>query len=175
MHFWRSEISSVALPKASWPLVGLGIVLAAEIAAVLSLAFVPILFPFSFNKGNLILFLVSVPLAGLLVGLPAWWRFVARQRQTRLRRGIFLGMLSGLVAHPFVWICCMLLSSLLGMDFLVVDDPLLKLLLIVPFSLMSLASAGWITAIVGGIAGGLLVLLTRRLRRRDESVSVSNG
>ena len=77
MGFWQSKVLSLALPKVMWLLMSLGIVLAAEIAAALSLAFLQIVYPsFSFNGGSLILFLVSVPLVVLLVGLPAWWLFV---------------------------------------------------------------------------------------------------
>jgi hypothetical protein len=85
--FWQSEVGSVA-PKAIWLLMTLGIVLAAEIAAALSLVFLAVVTnvaPFSFNGyGNpplvlgVIFFLVVVPVVGLLVGLPTWWRFVLR-------------------------------------------------------------------------------------------------
>ena len=199
MGFWQSEVLSVA-PKAVWLLMSLGIVLAAEIAAALSLVFLTIVFPLSFNgNGNLLLFLglifflVVVPFAGLLVGLPTWWLFVARPRQLTLRRGIFLGMLSGIVAHPLVWICCWLLLSLLGVINLTLhlianlplvlpfDFPLvlLDLPLVLPFSVLSLILAGWITAAVGGIAGGLLVhlqaVLVRRMRQQDGIVPLPNG
>lgn len=114
MGFWQSEVWSVA-PMAIWLLMSLGSVLAAEIAAALSLVFLTIVTPLSFNgDGNgklpllllgVIFFLVVVPFVGLLVGLPTWWRFVARPRHLTRRHGVFLGMLCGLVAHPLVWIC----------------------------------------------------------------------
>jgi hypothetical protein len=102
-------------------------------------------------------------------------------------------MLSGVVAHPLVWICCWLLLSLLGVINLTLhlianlplvlpfDFPLvlLDLPLVLPFSVLSLILAGWITAAVGGIAGGLLVhlqaVLVRRMRQQDGIVSLPNG
>jgi hypothetical protein len=169
--FWHSEVWSVA-PKAIWLWMSLGIVLAAEIAAALSLVFLTNVVPLSYNgngNGNppllffgVIFFVVVVPFVGLLVGLPTWWRFVARPRRLTLWRGIVLGMLSGIVAHPLVWIG---LLPALGFG----------LLLVLPVSVLSLIYVGWITAAVGGIAGGLLVhlqgVLMRRLRLQNGTVS----
>ena len=49
----------------------------------------------------------------------------------------------------------------------------------IPFSYLSLCIVGWITATVGGIAGGLLVylqiVLTRRVPQRDDNVSLPKG
>lgn len=171
MGFWQADVWSVA-PTAIWLLMSLGIVFAAEIAAALSLLFLTIVTPLSFN-GNpplvllgLIFFLVVVPVVGLLVGLPTWWRFVARPRRFIRRRGVFLGMLCGLVAHPLVWICML---PALGFSFL----------LVLPVSILSLVYVGWITAAVGGIAGGVLMhlqgVLTRRQRQQDGPVPQPNG
>jgi len=147
------------------------IALAAEIAAALTLAFVHIAFPLTFN-GNVSLFLVCAPIAGLLVGLPIWWRFVAKPRHATIGRGIFLGILSGIIAHPLAWLCFMLLSSLLGVDFFprqpLPDLPSL-LQAIIPFSLFSLVYVGWIAVAVGGIAGGLIIALMRRVNQQDDS------
>ena len=44
MGFWQSDVLSVA-PKAIWLLMSLGIVLAADIAAALSLAFASLILP----------------------------------------------------------------------------------------------------------------------------------
>jgi hypothetical protein len=169
--FWQTEVLSVA-PKGIWLLMSLGIVLAAEVAAALSLVFLTIVLPLSYSGNSplvllgLIFFLVVVPFVGLLAGLPIWWRFVARPRHITRRRGVFLGMLGGIVAHPLMWICIL---PPLGFD----------LLLVLPFSLLSLIYVGWITAAVGGIAGGLLLhlqgVLMRRMRPQDGPVSLPNG
>jgi hypothetical protein len=75
-------------------------------------------------------------------------------------------MLSGIVAHPLV-----LIGILPSLGF--------GLLLVLPLPALSLIYVGWITAAVGGIAGGLLVhlqvLLMRRMRQQDGTVSPSNG
>jgi hypothetical protein len=185
-----------AAPKAIWLLMSLGIVLAAEIAAALSLVFVTIVLPLSYSgPGNQLLlpgvlfFLVVVPFAGLLVGLPTWWLFVAKPRHLTLRRGIVLGMLSGLVAHPLVWIGLLLILALVEVinltpDFmssllLLLPGLMSSLVLLLPFSLLSLILVGWITAAVGGIAGGLLVhlqaVLMRRMRQHDGGVTLPHG
>src|SRR5260221_2790176 len=190
MRFWLAEVLSVA-PKAIWLLMSLGIVLAAEIAAALSLVFLTIVLPLSFNgNGNLLLFLglifflVVVPIAGLLVGLPTWWLFVARPGHITLRRGIFLGMLSGIVAHPLVWICCLLiLPDVVNLTPHLVSNPPLvlppNLVLVLPFSVLSLILVGWITTRVCGITWCLLVhlqvVLMRRIRQQDGIVSPPNG
>lgn len=192
MEFWQSEVLSVA-PKAIWLLMSLGIVLAADIAAALSLVFVAMVLPLSFNGPEILLivlglifFLAVVPVAGLLVGLPMWWLFVARPRRMTRRRGMLLGVLSGLVTHPLVWIGCLLLLSLLNVVNLLPEltstSPLglpvdLPLVLVLPLSVLSLILVGWITAAVGGIAGGLLVhlqlALMRRMRKRQQDGIVS--
>lgn len=175
MGFWQSDVWPVA-PPAIWLLMSIGSVLAAEIAAALSLVFLTIVTPLSFNGngyGNppllllgVMLFLVVVPFVGLLVGLPTWWRFVARPGHLTRRRGVLLGMLCGIVAHPLVWIC---LLPALGFG------PILVL----PVTVLSLIYVGWITAAVGGIAGGVLVhlqaVLTRRMCQQDGQVPQPNG
>lgn len=195
MGFWQSEVMSVA-PKAVWLVTSLGIVLAADVAAALSLAFASLILPpLSFSgSGTLLLilgvifFLVVVPVAGLLVGLPAWWLFVARPRQFTRWRGIVLGMISGIVAHPLVWIGAVFELTLVELSNLTsapppnlppsppqVFVPPISLFLVLPLSLISLIVVGWITVAVGGIAGGLLVhgqgVLMRRLRPQVGNVS----
>jgi hypothetical protein len=199
MGFWQSDVLSVA-PRSVWLVTSLGIVLAADIAAALSLAFASLIFPpLSFaGSGTLLLvlgvifFLVVVPVAGLLVGLPTWWLFVARPRQFTRWRGIALGMISGIVAHPLVWIGADFEWTLVELSNLTsastsnlpssppeVFVPPISLFLVLPLSLISLTVVGWITVAVGGIAGGVLIYLQvelmRRLRQQDGMVSPSHG
>lgn len=199
MGFWQSDVLSVA-PKAIWLLMSLGIVLAADIAAALSLAFASLILPpLSFSgSGTLLLvlgvifFLVVVPVAGLLVGLPTWWLFVARPRHFTRQRGIVLGMLSGIVAHPLVWIGSVFELTVVELSNLTsappssppssppeVFVPPISLFLVLPLSLLSLTVVGWITVAIGGIAGGLLVhlqvVLMRRLRPQNGLVSPPTG
>lgn len=95
-------------------------------------------------------------------------------------------MLSGLVAHPLVWICCLVLLSLVDVINLtphftsnlpLIPSP--SLLLALPLAVLSLALVGRITAAVGEIAGGMLVHLQgvfmRRMRQQDDIVSSRNG
>jgi hypothetical protein len=168
MRFLLSEISYVT-PFKVVAFISVYIAVVAEIAAALTLAFVHIAFPLTFT-GSLSLFFICAPIAGLLVGLPIWWRFIAKPGHATIRRGIFLGILSGLVAHPVAWICFMVLSSLLGLDFTPsqsLPDFLSLLQGVIPFSLFGLVYVGWITVAVGGIAGGLLIVFMRRVSQQD--------
>ena len=199
MGFWQSDVLSVA-PRLIWLMMSLGIVLAADIAAALSLAFASLIFPpLSFaGSGTLLLilgvifFLVVVPVAGLLVGLPTWWLFVARPRQFTRRRGIVLGMISGIVAHPLVWIGSVFELTLVELSNLAsaptsnlpssppeVFVPPVSLFLVLPLSVLSLIVVGWITVAIGGISGGVLihlqVVLMRRMRPQDGSMSPPTG
>jgi hypothetical protein len=177
MRFWQSNISI-------WLLISLGIVFATEIAAALSVAFVQLVFPsFPFYGETLIIFFVSVLLVGLLVGLYAWRLFVESVRSTQttpLRKiflGIVFGIVSSLIAHPLVWICCVFLSYFLNVDFILHARQLNLISMLVYisiFPLMSLCFVGWITTIVGGIAGSLFaclqMVLTRHVPQWDENL-----
>ncbi len=203
MGFWQSEILSVA-PRSMWFVTSLGIVLAADIAAALSLAFASLILPpLSFAGSGILLFilgviffLVVVPIAGLLVGLPSWWLFVARPRQYTRWRGILLGMISGIVAHPLVWIGADFEWTLVELSNLMsapssnlpsnlpsslpaVFIPPVSLFVVLPLSLISLIVVGWITVAIGGIAGGVLihlqVVLMRHMRQQDGNMPPPTG
>jgi hypothetical protein len=165
------EGSSFAPGKAVWLLIGVGAVLASMIATVLSLAFVSFV---SLTKTyDVGIYLASASLAGLLTGLPIWWRFIGRPRYATVGRGVLLGALSSIVAHPLMWGFEALFSSLLG------ADPTRTLGLIVfmdiPLSLMSLFYVGWITTLVGGATGGVLMYLQRTLALRSQQRADSRG
>lgn len=181
MSFGRFEVLPVTVPKNMWLFLILGIILASEIAVALSFAFL-LLFSHLALDENVLLFLVSAPFVSLLIGLPGWRLFMVKSNHITIRRGVFWGLLSGIVTHPLVLICCTTLSSLLGRDFiihLIVSDPLLEIVLAVDFSVFSLFYVGWITATVGGITGGLLIylqiVLVRRTNQQSNHASLTNG
>lgn len=101
---------------------------------------------------------VAAPLAALLIGPLFWWRFLLKPNRLTLQRGIAVGLLGSVVAHPLTWYLANLLAFLLGRPTggmgVLVMNPLLDLvgcLVIAPFSLLY---AGWLTALLGGVIGG---------------------
>ncbi len=166
----QPEVSSLPPGKAMWMLIGIGAVLASEIAAVLSLAFLSSqgLFSLTLTSGEG-LYLVAAPLSGLLAGLLNWWLSIVRPRRATVRRGI-----SSVIAHPLMWESVALLSSLTGTNLfgrLLGPGMFLDLPLVLSLSLMSLFYVGWITTLVGGATGGVLMylqhILTLRSRQSD--------
>src|SRR5947199_5076913 len=89
-----AEMSSVPPPKVFWPLMSLGIVLASQVATVLSLG----LLGASTTSISSPYFVPS--LAALLAGLPAWWFFIVKPKHATIRRGILFGALGSVIANP---------------------------------------------------------------------------
>ena len=165
------------LPKrsASWStlcLVGISAALAGWAAARLALTFVSIvpgLNWFAGSRTDVEVFSLAAALVSLLIGPLFWWLFLIRPHQFTLRRGILVGSCGSLVAHPLTWLLAMAVGSLSGIN-TVLGHPLRELVpamkdpnligeLLVSFflSIYSLILVGWITALVGGVVGGVLV------------------
>jgi hypothetical protein len=166
-----SELSNVSPPKVFWLLLSIGIILASEIAAICSIIVSFLLSsianlarpPFFSFIGSVSPLLVTSPFAGLLVGLPCWWLLIERPKRATIRRGVALGALSSIVAHPLIWTLVTMLSPILGGGWTIGSGLLQKIQYVILFSLMGLISVGWITAAVGGIAGALLIRLRHML------------
>jgi hypothetical protein len=166
-----SEVSSLPHGKAMGVLIGIGAVLASEIAAVLSLAFLASqgLFSLTLTSGEGS-YLVAAPLSGLLAGLLTWWLSMVRPKRATVRRGVLLGAMSSVIAHPLMWKGVALLSTLTGTNLfgrLLGPSMFLDLPLVLSLSLMSLFYVGWITTLVGGATGGVLMYLQRTLMLRS--------
>ena len=161
--------------------VGIGAALAAWGAAFLALTFFSTL---PYARGverhwpDVGLFYCAAALASLLLSPLFWWRFIIRPAHLTLGRGILVGMLVSLVAHPLTWFLAMATASFIGRQTVLLllipsSNPLLQLLESLVISLWSLLYVGWITMLVGGLVGGLLALLQRtfmvRLARSQNS------
>ncbi len=161
--------------SASWSilcLVGISAALAGWAAALLALTFVSImpgLNGFAGSRPDVEVFSLAAALVSLLIGPFFWWLFLIRPQRFTLRRGILIGSGGSLVAHPLTWLLAMVVGSLSGINTLL-GQPLRELvpamkepnligevLLSLFLSIYSLILVGWITALVGGIVGGLLV------------------
>jgi hypothetical protein len=115
---------------------------------------------------------LGAALACLLVGPLLWWQIVLRPRSLTPGSGAWVGALSGLAAHPLMWLFA------LGTTFLIGDkrfiylgpDELLHftdaLVHIAFFSYYSLVLLGWLTALLGGLAGAGVAWVLARLAAR---------
>jgi hypothetical protein len=138
-------------------LVGGGAALAGLAATVLALQF------YGMSYGTRVtVFYLAAPLAAALLGPCLWWWAIIKPGHLSVRRGIGVGVLGASLAHPRAWYIALVLAFFTGEQTvagLLVFNPLQDLLaslLLAPFSLIYV---GWITALVGGVAGGAIALL----------------
>lgn len=104
--------------------------------------FVNWLGPFSFFAG----------LSALLLGPYLWWCLIIKPRHLTVKRGIGVGVLGSLLAHPLAWFLTAL-PSFQTMYFAYYLE------MAIPLSLASLILAGWLTALIGGVAGAVVAKL----------------
>ena len=116
-------------------------------------------------------FLVAAPLVALVLGPPLWWWFIVKPGWLGVRRGVGVGVLGGLLAHPLVWYAVLVAAFLTGQPtvagVLQVTNPFVDLFGAVALSAVTLIWVGWITALVGGLAGGMIALLQVRCGCRE--------
>lgn len=109
---------------------------------------------------------LAASLASLLIGPCLWWRMVIKTDRLSVRRGVTIGILGGIIAHPLTWYLANLFAFLLGQKTIVglslVINPIQDLVGSLLLSLVSLLLVGWITVLVGGVAGGLIAWLQSR-------------
>lgn len=143
--------ASVALPHwVFWLLLGLGYGLLSEVTALLFSHFV--------TPQSLYYLAIAGPLASPPIGVLIWWRFMVRSGRATIWRGICTGVLGNTVAYPFIGTCYLLSSQPSSSNSSVYM--LTSLLFMLWENLILL---GWITAPIGGIAGGLFFYLQRAL------------
>jgi hypothetical protein len=167
MSSLHTNISTRRIAKAFYPLLVIGMILASEIAAICSINFIYRDISTSWQSWST--FLIAAPLAALLVGLPAWWLYVIQAENITIKRGIIVGCLSSIAAHPVMW-TIVSVSDFLWHTFTHQLNPGLfsNMGILLPTILISLLYTGWITTIVGGIAGALLICLQRALTQEIE-------
>jgi hypothetical protein len=141
-------------------LVGLGAALAAAVSAYVGVHLaVPI------PPADSWLFYLSAPIAALVIGPLFCWLFLLKPNRLGVRRGIVVGVVGSVVAHPLTWFLANLVAFLTGMPTggmgILVMNPLLDLLgclVVAPFSLLYV---GWLTALLGGAMGGSFIWASR--------------
>jgi hypothetical protein len=111
-------------------------------------------------------FYVTAPLAAALLGPSLWWWAIIKPGRLSVRRGIGVGVLGASLAHPLAWYIALVLAFLMG-DRTIggvngginVTNPLQDLFASLVLAGFSLIAVGWITALMGGVAGGVVALL----------------
>jgi hypothetical protein len=119
-------------------------------------------------------FYVAAPLAALVLTPLLWWYFIIRKDQLTLRRGVCIGFVGSVLAHPLAWLFAMILATCTGSRAILSVgitnpflNPLAALLSSLFLSVFSLLMVGWITMVMGGLAGGIIAALQRRFRLNE--------
>jgi len=134
-------------------LVGAGAALAGLAAATVALRFAGM---------PIAEFYLAAPLAAVLLGPGLWWWAIIQPGRLNVRRGIGVGVLGACLAHPLAWYIALVLAFVRGEPTIAsinVTNPVQDLLASLVLAGFSLLYVGWITALVGGAAGGLVALL----------------
>lgn len=111
-------------------------------------------------------FYLTAPLAALLLGPSLWWWAIIKPGRLSVRRGIGIGVLGASLAHPLAWYITLVLAFLMGQRTIGgvngginVTNPGQGLFACLVLAGFSLIYVGWITALIGGVAGGVVALL----------------
>lgn len=157
------EISSSKPPRIFWPLLGLGIVLAADGATALILHTTV-----QWASDSRLTFYLPIPvfylaasMAALLVGIPAWFYFIMTPKCATIRRGLLVGIIGSITAHPIMWMLLCIPALFMPQAG--------ALLVLLPLEIVySLIYGGWATTSIGALAGVLLIHLQRTLTRAQQ-------
>ncbi len=112
------------------------------------------------------------PLAPFLTGTFFWWLLVSRTKRITIARGVWVGMLIGMLSHFFAWYAALLVSPVPAVQNVPgAQMPSLTQYLLIGLgnSVMSIIGIGWITVPGGGLLGGILVYLQSRKLTTKES------
>jgi hypothetical protein len=149
-------------------LVGLGAACAGSIAAIGVLA---LLFYFSLGaqawresvSPPFVTFVVASCLVSALLGPVLWWWAIVKVGRLSVRRGIGVGALGGILGHPLVWYTLFIEAYLTGqrtvLGIPLVTNPFMDVASALMMAIISVELAGWITVLVGAVAGGTMALL----------------
>lgn len=144
------------IPGAFWPLFGLGIVLPAEALALFAIQV--------FQLSGL--FAIYAPLAALLAGFPLWWLLIVLPGYATSQRGMLVGILGSVLAHPLMFTMAALTPQASSIS----PDS------VIPLTIFSLIFLGCLTVPAGAGTGALLIRLQHALiQRRSAQVPEKQG
>ncbi len=147
-------------------LVGIGATLTGLVATILVFRFYAFQLTLQNGQETLLhdinVFYIAAPLASALLIPCLWWRLIIKPSRLNVSRGIGIGLLGSIIAHPLAWYLALLFAFLLKaktIGSITVGNPLENLVGCLFLSLFSLIEVGWITILVGGLAGGCIAFL----------------
>jgi hypothetical protein len=152
--------------------IGIGTASTGFLAALLSLNFyanVIIHRNNAFMPSNIGLLYIAASLASLMVGSSMWWYFITKSDSVTLKRGIIVGVMASAITHPVTWIFAELITYISSSPILTgftLENPFDAVFTAFFISMFSLLFVGWLTALIGGIAGALFITM----QRADEQV-----
>lgn len=142
-------------------LVGAGAALAGLAATAVALRFVGMPIAEFYAE-----FYLAAPMAAALLAPCLWWWAIIQPGRLSVRRGIGVGVLGACLAHPLAWYIALVLAFLTGARTMggitggiTVTNPAQDFFTSLILAGFSLLYVGWITALIGGIAGGGIALL----------------
>lgn len=97
-----------------------------------------------------------------VLGPTLWWWIIIKPGRLSVRRGILVGALVGIVAHPVVWYEAFVSAHFTGQQTVIsfqVTNPLEDLVTAMFLATFSVIFVGWLTALIGGVFGGVIALL----------------
>ncbi len=112
-----------------------------------------------------ILFATTSCLVSAALGPVLWWWVIIKPDRLRVRRGIGVGALGGILAHPLVLYILFVEAYVTRQStpfFGNPTNPFLDLISAVLGAVVTVLYAGWITVPIGALAGGVTALLQSR-------------
>lgn len=134
------------VPGVFWLLLGLGIVLPAEAVALFAIQV--------FHLSGV--FAIYAPVSALLAGLPLWWILIVLPGRATYTRGLLVGVLGCVLAHPLVFTMAAITPQASSLS----PDK------VIPLTIFSLIFLGCITLPAGAGIGVLLIKLQYTLMQR---------
>jgi hypothetical protein len=116
-------------------------------------------------SGDWLILLFATPVSAFLIAAILWTLFITISEKTTVWRGVLIGVLTGILSHPFAWFIASVFlyltnaASSLGERTL---NPLEAIFGSLLFSVFSLLFLGWLTIPIGALIGGILAYVSRR-------------
>jgi hypothetical protein len=157
-------------PRPTLFLVGISAALAGGCAALLSLMFVSMTFHSIVSDGPTIIILsLAATLSAALLGPLLWWLLIIRPDRLTVGRGVLVGILGSLAAHPLTWFLLLVTTQTIFNPNTAFPNAIGGFLWQIPYlSIYSLFLAGWLTTLIGGVVGAVFAKTVARLGWKEE-------
>ena len=128
------------------------------------------------REGGLNVLLYTAPIAAFLTGTFFWWLLITRTKRITIQKGIWVGMLIGLLSHLFAWYFALLVFYVLTVRNVIgtqIHSLQQYLFIGMINSLTSIFIVGWITVPGGGLIGGIMAYLQGKKWTTEVSKGIS--